>query len=200
MKWPEEGPLLLPPLPCKVVASELLSGGTMKFRQTDKSLSVDVAPGDRRDVATVIRLRVDVQALDIPPVSIAWSRSLAYAKPATASNVFQGMIDSYGPAKAMDDDSDSRWATDAGTHEAWLEVDLGQSTSISRVVIDEAYEDRIRKFELQAQQGDDWQTIFAGETVGRNFTRKFPPITARRVRLNILEATEGPTIWEFQLF
>jgi hypothetical protein len=28
----------------------------------------------------------------------------------------------------------------------------------------------------------------------------FPPVTARHVRLNITEATDSPTIWEFQLF
>ncbi len=67
-------------------------------------------------------------------------------------------------------------------------------------MIDEAYEGRIRKFQLQAKEGEAWRTIFAGDKVGRNFTAKFPPVTTRIVRLNILEATEGPTIWEFQLY
>ncbi|MHB9081988.1 MAG: hypothetical protein ACYC3X_31370, partial [Pirellulaceae bacterium] len=31
-------------------------------------------------------------------------------------------------------------------------------------------------------------------------TPKFESVTAQRVRLNITEATDGPTIWEFQLF
>jgi alpha-L-fucosidase len=131
---------------------------------------------------------------------VAFSHSLAFQAPATASNVYQHMVDAYGPAMALDDDSDSRWATDAGTHQAWLAVDLGKPTRISRAVIDEAYEGRIRQFELQAQVGDAWQTIFTGQTVGRDCTCNFPPITTRHIRLNILEATEGPTIWEFQVF
>ncbi len=200
MKWPEEGPLQLPPLPVQIVRSELLTDGTMKLEQSEKGLFVDVPPDARPDVATVIRLTVDKQAFAIPPVSVAWSHSLAYEKPATASNVFQGMIHNYGPAMALDDDTNSRWATDAGTHQAWLEVDLGQDRKISRVIIDEAYEGRIQKFELQAKNGGVWQTILAGETVGRNFNRRFPPVTAQHVRLNILDATEGPTIWEFQLY
>lgn len=28
----------------------------------------------------------------------------------------------------------------------------------------------------------------------------FAPVTTERVRLNITEATDGPTIWEFQLY
>jgi hypothetical protein len=68
------------------------------------------------------------------------------------------------------------------------------------VLIDEAYEGRVSKFELQAKQGDAWQTIFTGETIGRHFTRTFPSITAQQLRLNILDASEGPTITEFQVF
>ena len=55
-------------------------------------------------------------------------------------------------------------------------------------------------YELQIQQGDTWHTVFAGKTIGADFRRSFPAVTARHVRLNILEATEGPTIWEFRLF
>jgi alpha-L-fucosidase len=110
------------------------------------------------------------------------------------------MVDTYGPAMALDDDADSRWATDAGTHQASLEVDLRQPKTINRVVIDEAYAGRIGKFELQVKVEDAWQTVFAGETVGRDCTCNFPPVTTRYIRLNILDATEGPTIWEFQVF
>ena len=148
----------------------------------------------------MIQLQLDTEAFAIPPIIVAWSRSLAYQVPATASNVFQNLAEAYGPAMALDDDSDSRWATDAGTHQAWLEVDLRQPTKVSRAVIDEAYEGRIRKFELQAKVGADWQTIFTGEKVGRDYNCKFPAITTQHIRLNILDATEGPTIWEFQVY
>jgi len=200
MKWPTEGPLQLPPLPCQVVASQLLTGGTLQFDQSADGLHILVPPADRPDVATVIRLQVDQEAYAIPPVGVAWSRSRAYLAPATTSNVFQNMTDSYGPDKALDDDISTRWATDAGTHQAWLDVDLRQPTQITRVMIDEALEERIRKFELQAKIDGNWQTILAGDKVGRDFSREFPPVTTREVRLNILEATEGPTIWEFQIF
>jgi len=36
--------------------------------------------------------------------------------------------------------------------------------------------------------------------MGEKVTLKFNPVTARYVGLHILEATEGPTIKEFQLF
>jgi hypothetical protein len=39
-----------------------------------------------------------------------------------------------------------------------------------------------------------------GTTVGHDFNTKFEPITAQFIRLNILTATDVPTIWEVQLF
>jgi alpha-L-fucosidase len=108
---------------------------------------------------------------------------------------------SLGPDKALDDDSATRWATDGGIHEAWLEVDLGAPTAIGRVMIDEPEEyKRVQAFELQFKDGDAWKTFHKGTAIGPRWTAKFEPVTARYVRLNILKAADGPTIWEFQLF
>ena len=80
------------------------------------------------------------------------------------------------PGEAFDDDPNTRWATDTGTHEAWLEVDFGQPTTFDQVMIDEAYEGRIRQFELQCGDGQTWKTVLQGDAVGRQFTRTFPPV------------------------
>jgi len=44
-----------------------------------------------------------------------------------------------------------------------------------------------------------WKTFAHGTKIGSEYVNDFQPITARQVRLNILDATDGPTIWEFQL-
>ncbi len=59
---------------------------------------------------------------------------------------------------------------------------------------------RVRWFELQMKKGDSWQTFFKGTTIGENFSATFPPVTVRHVRLNMPEAINVPTIWEFHLF
>jgi len=41
---------------------------------------------------------------------------------------------------------------------------------------------------------------YAGTRAGTRFTTTFPAVQARFVRLNILDATQAPTIWEFQVF
>ncbi|MDD4871583.1 MAG: hypothetical protein PHR77_13585, partial [Kiritimatiellae bacterium] len=58
---------------------------------------------------------------------------------------------------------------------------------------------RSNSFELQYKAGDEWKTIIKGGKIGKNFKKSLPVVTAQMVRLNILEATNGPTIEEFQL-
>ena len=70
--------------------------------------------------------------------------------------------------------------------------------TIARVRIHEAIAERVRKFELQYRDGEAWKTIFSGEKIGHAFAQTFPPVTAREFRLNILDATDGPTIAEIE--
>jgi alpha-L-fucosidase len=188
----------LPPMAGKIVKSELLTGGRVEVKQTEQGITILVPPQDRQEIDTIVKLELDRPAMSMEPIGLA-SASLAAGKKAVASNVFQKNRQ-FGPEQALDDDDATRWATDAGTQQAWLEVDLGTAVAVGAVKIDEAYAGRVEKFELQYKEGEQWKTIFAGTRLGEDFQRKFPPVTARQVRLNILQASDGPTINEFQLF
>ena len=204
MDWPDEGPLKLPAIGAKIPHATSLGAGQASVEQSPDGVSVTVPEPHRDPIATVVELTVEGKAFAIEPVKVIHqSNSLAYGKKVTASNVFQKMVARHGPAMAVDDDPATRWATDAGTHEAWLEVDLSKPASIGRVMVDEATRfggRRVRKFRLEARTDGAWQTVLEGTKIGRKFTKTFKPVTARRVRLSILEATDGPTLWEFQLF
>ena len=58
----------------------------------------------------------------------------------------------------------------------------------------------MKKFELQAEQDDAWKPFHAGTEFGAAFEASFPAVTAQKIRLHILEATDGPTISEIRLF
>ena len=118
---------------------------------------------------------------------------------AAASNVYQSDTADYGAQFAFDGDDQTRWATDDGTKQAWIAADFLKPQAVSRVRISEAYPNRVRQFTLQYRDGDEWKTIFAGTTLGDNFQQSFAPVTAREFRLNILDATAGPTIDEIEL-
>jgi alpha-L-fucosidase len=105
----------------------------------------------------------------------------------------------WGPEKAVDRDPETRWGAGVGTKRGWLEVDLGDEKRFDSVVIQEGW-GRIQRFDIQFKEGDQWRTILDGKTIGPNFRREFDPMEARFVRLNILDAGDVPTIWEFQVF
>jgi alpha-L-fucosidase len=195
LEWPSDT-ITLPALPKRVTDASLMTGGTVSVQQTDAGIEIQVPAGSRQEIDTIVTLTLDGPAGDIPPIAIS-SASLASHKKATASNVYQGSA-AHEPDKAFDDDPGTRWATDSGVKQAWLEVDLGKAVTFSRVSISEEY-GRVRRFELQYKNGETWRTLLQGTRIGDNYSQSFAPVTAQRVRLNILEATDGPTIWEFQL-
>ena len=126
--------------------------------------------------------------------------SLTTNKPAKVSNV-HGQGTTYGGDRAVDGDQNTRWATSDETRACWLEVDLEQPETFDKVAISEL-EPRIIKFDVQYRMTPDeeWRVALAGEQAGKQYTNSFPAVTGRYVRLNILEATFAPTIWEFEVF
>ncbi|MCX7047202.1 MAG: alpha-L-fucosidase [Candidatus Sumerlaeota bacterium] len=194
--------LTLPAIPAKILRGQALTGGTATVKQTDDAIEIALPAGDRQEIDTVIALELNGPAGDIAPLAMTKvSPSLASGKKATASNVYRGSAE-YGAGKAFDDDSETRWAADSGTKSAWLEVDLGKPAAIGRAVIEQAYPElkRVRKFAIEYRDGEEWKTCYQGENLGAELDAKFAPVTAQHVRLNITEATDGPTIFEFQLF
>jgi hypothetical protein len=128
------------------------------------------------------------------------SRSLAAHKPAKASNVHPGGT-VWGADKAVDDDRQTRWATSDETRACWLDVDLLKPALVGEVHIAEL-QPRIQRFEIQykLKPADAWKVAHSGQGAGLKFNATFAPVKARFIRLNILEATFAPTIWEFQVF
>jgi len=193
LRWNGET-LVLPPLPKKVVKGSLLTGGTVEVAQDSQGITLRVPAKDRQEIDTIVKLELDGPAGDIRPIAMPAAGKVK----AAASNVFQQMNDEYGPEMAFDDDPGTRWATDAGTHQAWISAEFSAPRTLCGVRIQEEYGQRVEKFEFQYRDGNQWKTIFSGTTLGK-FSRDFPPVVAREVRLNILQASEGPTISEIEL-
>ncbi len=201
LAWPEEV-LALPALPARIVRGSVLTGGAARIKQTDAGIEISVPRSDRREIDTVVALELDRPAMDIAPIAVASvGQSLAEGAKVTASNVYQ-QSDHYAAAMAVDGDGGTRWATDAGTGPCWLEVDLGKPETFDRALIAECVDwgVRVKAFELECKDGDEWKVFYTGKSIGKQLEVKFEPVTARFVRLNITEGQGGPTIFEFQLF
>lgn len=142
-----------------------------------------VTPASRRkDVVVMVPTESSTRGLIEPEMK------------ATASNSCGG---EYKASSAIDGDPQTRWASTA--QQAWVEVDLGKPMTFNRALISEAFAPRVQSFKLQAKVGDAWKTFHTGTTLGANFQASFAPVTAQVVRLNVLQASDWPTIWEFQL-
>ncbi len=200
LQWPD-GTLKLPVIPRKVVGSRLLGGGNAEVYQTKAGLEISVPESDRQPIDTVVALQLDGSALDLASVEVPGAVSLATGSKVSASNVYHNQPE-FGADKAIDGMSDTRWATDSGTKSAWLEVDLGEPKTFDRAVIKQAFAElkRVRQFTVEYWHEGRWKVVYEGEDLGEKLTARFEPVTAQRVRLNITESTDGPTLWEFQLF
>lgn len=200
-RWPREV-LTFPAIPAKVVRSVALTGGRVAVTQSEDAIEISVPAADRQAIDTIVALELDRPACEIPPVDVPETNpSLTGGCKAAASNVYQGDAQ-YGADKAVDGDMETRWACDSGIRSAWLEVDLGRPTAIGRAVVVQAYPElhRCRKYAIEYLQDGRWTACCQGEDLGATLDVSFAPVTAQRVRLNVTEATDGPTIWEFSLF
>ncbi len=164
------------------------------------NLLLDLAPDKtgRIPEATAQRLREMKAALADPSLI---KPSLTLGAAATASNVYRNEKE-YQPAGAIDDDSNTRWATDDAVRECWLEVDLGAGREFDSVYLSEGW-DRVRSFVLESRDDarEPWRPFYRGTTIGTaGLAASFPPAKARYVRLYVLDAAGGPTIWDFELY
>ena len=161
--------------------------------------SLDIGPDHngklrKLDVETLQKvgdmIRNPPQPPNPPPVS--------KGKPVKASSMWNT---AYDAPKAFDGDEYSRWGAAKGETNGWLEVDLQAEVAIDRVVIMALeFAPRIEEFAIEHKDGDAWTEIARGTTPGYEHEIKFKPVTARHMRLNIVKASDAPTLYEFQIF
>ena len=135
--------------------------------------------------------------------------NLAQGKPATASSTTQ----SYGPGNAVDGNSSSYWESANNAFPQWLQVDLGATTAISRIVLKlpppSAWGTRTQTLSVQGStNGSSFSTV-VGSTgytfnpaTGNTVTITFPSTSQRYVRLNFTGNTGWPAgqISEFEIY
>ena len=195
-----EGPVTLPELPVAVTAAKVLNGPSLAFSVKDEVLSLDVPKDSWDEIDTIIELTIAGDSMSIEPIKPPSVSSIPGAK-ATASVTF-GNDPQYAAEMVLDGDLDTRWATPAGTKQCWLQIDFAKDTAFSGIQVEEAYaghSSRVKKFEIQKKSGDAWETFHSGDRLGAHFKVTFAPVTTTAIRLNILDASEGPTITEVLL-
>ena len=146
-----------------------------------------------RNIAALVRFYLGKPVESPPALPPSHSKGL----PAKASSV-------WGPGfeadKAVDGDENTRWGAVASSRAGWLEVDLGTETDVGRAVVMEIEYPRTQKFAIEFKDGDTWKPVVTGTTIAGKRAYDFAAVKARYFRLNILEASEVPTVEEFRVY
>lgn len=128
--------------------------------------------------------------------------AMAKVKNATASAVWHNDVKGLGPLLAVDNDPSTRWAVNFGIDSAWIDLDLGEPTTINTMMMDERAYGKVSKYKVEYKNGAAWQMLFEGTTIGSDFVKDFPPVKATNVRLTTLDCsgnTGGPTFWDISV-
>jgi hypothetical protein len=164
-------------------------GGQLKG---GKLVSLRVTPASReKDIVNWLGKQPE-WAVFVPPVSLGQGKAI------TASSQFDQP--GYDARLANDGDPSTRWASDFAARSGWLEMDLGVETEIGRVVVSEIEWPETREFVIEVKQGDAWQEVARGTTIGAEKEITFAPLKTRLIRLNVLRSERPVNINEFQVF
>ena len=105
---------------------------------------------------------------------------------------------------AVDGDPDTFWSAPPGSHHATLEIGFDHPITFDHALTMEWLNDgqHIQKYAIDVWKESEhkWEPIAQGQAIGHKKIDAFPPVTASRIRLNILSSTAEANIREFQLY
>ncbi|PHN06132.1 glycoside hydrolase family 29 [Flavilitoribacter nigricans DSM 23189 = NBRC 102662] len=83
-----------------------------------------------------------------------------------------------------------------------IQLQLETATPIGHVIIQEdiAQGERVRNYRIEIKNRGKWQEVASGISVGHKRIQAFEPVTAKRIRLIISEATDEALITNFSVF
>jgi alpha-L-fucosidase len=128
-------------------------------------------------------------------------KNKALGATATASN-YRGKAGAYSAGNAVDNSTETYWATDDDVTTASLEINTGKVQTIKYVMLQEYIKlgQRVRSFTVEVWNNDAWQQVAAGTTIGYKRILTLTPVRAGRVRINITASKACPVISNVALY
>jgi alpha-L-fucosidase len=194
--YPKDGIIKLP-LANAVTKAYLLSNTSNNIKSSVKDgytyLELPTVVPDKIATVVVLELNGEAKTSLKSPVP-------SFGKTVTASSTLEDKNDKWNVKNVVDNNSNTSWHANVNDTTAWLNINLGEPTSIGAVAITEAGS-RATKFVVEYKDGDNWKTIVEGKNIGNGYFKQFKPIKAKEFRLNMLQSKSGGLeIKEFQLF
>jgi alpha-L-fucosidase len=103
---------------------------------------------------------------------------------------------------ALDGDADTFWSAPADARHTTIEANFAQPVTFDHALTMEWLDggQHIERYRIEVWKGDAWVAVAEGQAIGHKKIDAFAPVTATRVRLNILASAGEIRIREFQLF
>ncbi len=107
-----------------------------------------------------------------------------------------------GAEAAVDGDADTFWSAPAGSHHAVIEVVFPKPVTFDRSLTMEWLNDgqHVEKYAIESWVNGRWKRLVTSQAIGHKKIDIFTPVTAQRVRLDLLSTAGEAHIREFQLF
>jgi alpha-L-fucosidase len=108
----------------------------------------------------------------------------------------------YKPANVTDGNTETYWATNDDQKTADLIIDLGNETEVNRILLQEYIKlgQRVQEFKITALIGGEWKPIIDGTTIGYKVIRKFPVVSASKIKITISKSKACPVISTIELY
>ncbi len=103
---------------------------------------------------------------------------------------------------ALDGNLDTFWSAPTGSHHGVIEVTFATPITFDSALTMEWLNagQHIQNYAIEIYRNGRWIQVFKGNAVGHRRIDHFAPVTASRLRLNILSSSAEAHIREFQLF
>ena len=103
---------------------------------------------------------------------------------------------------ALDSNPDTFWSAPKGSHHAVLEVKFARPITFDQALTMEWLNDgqHVEQYAVEIYRAGKWIEVTRGRAIGHKRIDHFSPVTASRVRLNILASSAEAHIREFQLY
>jgi alpha-L-fucosidase len=105
-------------------------------------------------------------------------------------------------SRALDGDPETFWSAPADSRAATLEVRLPKPVTFDHALTMEWLNEgqHVEKYRIEVWENSRWKTVVEEQAIGHKKIDAFAPVTAQRIRLNMLSSAGEAHIREFQLF
>ena len=133
-----------------------------------------------------------------------FATNLADGATATATSVRGGLPEKYGPAKMLDGNYDTYFATDDGVKTVDIEFQLAGGKTFNRVMLQEYIPlgQRVESFDIQVHVNGSWKSWGNGSktTIGHKRIVLGKSVTAEAVRISVKSSLACPVLNGFGLY